>query len=110
MKKKLNISNDERISDILNAIMGVSAGDYQTRLIPSEKDDDIDAIMVGLNMLAEEIQSTKYSLEELLKEKTSNLSKSENTFNALANFASEKIFISIKILPLNMRTNHLPKF
>jgi len=93
MKQNFNISNDERISKILNAIMGVSAGDYQIRLIPSEKEDDIDAIMVGLNMLAEEIQSTKYSLEELLKEKTDNLSKSESKFHTLANFASEQIFI-----------------
>ncbi len=93
MNSNLNISSDERISKILNAIMGVSAGNYQTGLIPSEKDDEIDAIMVGMNMLAEEIRATRDSLEELLKKGTEKLTESEIKFSVLADSASEQIFI-----------------
>ena len=67
MNKDFKFSGDERISQILSSIMEISSGYYQTILIPSEKDDDIDAIMVGMNMLTEEIEATKY-IEELLKE------------------------------------------
>ncbi len=93
MNKNLNISGDERISKILNAIMGISAGEYQDRLIPSQKDDEIDAIMVGINMLTEEIKATRSSLEELLKERTEKLTETEIKFSTLANSASEQIFI-----------------
>ena len=101
MNKSLNILSDERISKILNAIMEISAGDYQTSLIPSEKNDEIDAITVGMNMLAEEIKATRLSLEELLKEKAEKLTDSENKFSTLADFASEQIFIIGKDFVLN---------
>ena len=87
MNKNLNISGDERISKILTAIMEISAGEYKNRLIPSQKDDEIDAIMVGINMLAEEIKATRSSLEELLKEGTEKLTESEIKFSTLADSA-----------------------
>ena len=92
MNKDFKFSGDERISQILSSIMEISSGYYQTILIPSEKDDDIDAIMVGMNMLTEEIKATKY-IEELLKERTDELTNSEIKFSTLADFASEQIFI-----------------
>ncbi|MCX6175172.1 MAG: PAS domain S-box protein [Ignavibacteriales bacterium] len=93
MNKNLNVSSDEKISKILNAIMEVAAGNYGTRLIPSEKNDEIDAIMVGLNMLAEEIEASGDSLERLLKERTNKLTESEIKYSTLAESASEHIFI-----------------
>jgi PAS domain S-box-containing protein len=93
MNKNLNISGDERISKILNAIMGISNGDYLTGLLPSEKNDEIDTIIVGMNMLAEEIKATRSSLEELLKERSEELTETEIKFSTLADSASEQIFI-----------------
>lgn len=93
MTKNFEYSRDQRISGILNAIMEISAGNYQIKLLPSEKKDEIDAIMVGLNMFVEEIKATRYILEELLRERTNKLAQSEIKYSTLADSASEQIFI-----------------
>jgi two-component system NtrC family sensor kinase len=62
---------DERIDQILTMIMEMAAGNHGIRVAPSDRDDDVDAIMTGLNMLCEElvenIQHLKTAQENLLQ-------------------------------------------
>jgi len=51
------LNNDPRIGEILNLILQVAGGNFEARAVPSEQGDELDAIISGLNMLAEEIKS-----------------------------------------------------
>jgi len=50
--------SDPRYENINNLILKYTLGDYTVRGTPSEKGDELDAIIIGLNTLAEEIQSS----------------------------------------------------
>jgi len=50
--------SDERINQILDLILKFAAGDLDSSLAPYNLNDDLDAIILGLNMLGEEL---KYS-------------------------------------------------
>lgn len=47
---------DPRIDLILSMIMELAAGNFAFRITPSNRDDEVDAVMVGLNMLGEELE------------------------------------------------------
>lgn len=49
--------NDKRLNDILEMIGRVAALDFSEQLHPSDKNDMIDAISLGLNMLSEELST-----------------------------------------------------
>jgi PAS domain S-box-containing protein len=55
---KNNILKDERIQQILDLLLKYTVGDYAPRGTVSEKKDEIDAIIIGLNTLAEEAQAS----------------------------------------------------
>jgi hypothetical protein len=46
---------DPRIDDIVARILSMAAGDLSSRLETSAAHDDVDAIIAGLNLLAEEL-------------------------------------------------------
>lgn len=50
-------SSDKRIQQIQDLMVQLAAGNLNARGAPSETGDDLDAIIVGLNMLAEELQA-----------------------------------------------------
>jgi PAS domain S-box-containing protein len=52
-------SKDPRIAEILDLLVKYATGDYSVRGNISEKGDEIDAIMVGLNTIAEEAHSSR---------------------------------------------------
>ncbi|MCE3226091.1 MAG: multi-sensor signal transduction histidine kinase [Bacteroidetes bacterium] len=58
MADKNNILKDERIQQILDLLLKYTVGDYAPRGTVSEKKDEIDAIIIGLNTLAEEAQAS----------------------------------------------------
>lgn len=53
---------DPRIAGMLDLITALSAGDLHARTEPSETGDEIDAVITGLNMLAEELEFTTSEL------------------------------------------------
>lgn len=62
------LNDDQRLNDILEMIGRVAALDFSETLSISEKNDMIDAIALGLNMLSEELQSNvveKSKLDEV---------------------------------------------
>ena len=59
---------DERIEQLLDVVMRIAAGDVDARATQSDRGDNLDALICGINMLAEEIGRTLSDTEELARE------------------------------------------
>ncbi len=64
MKDKPNVLDDPRVGKILDFILKLVSGDLKSRETLSGQGDDLDGIVIGLNVLAEEISSRVVSLTE----------------------------------------------
>ncbi len=64
---KLQPSNpeDPRIQEILNLIYELAVGNLEARGTVSENDDNLDGIITGLNLLAEEIADSVLKIKKL---------------------------------------------
>jgi diguanylate cyclase (GGDEF)-like protein/PAS domain S-box-containing protein len=85
--------NDQRIAEILEVIFKLAFGDLQARASPGDQGDDIDAIMTGLNMLAEELDARVAAIEKANGE----LHQSEARFKAIFNNALDGIAVVRKL-------------
>jgi hypothetical protein len=65
MKSQDNNAEDHRVQEILNLIYELAAGNLETRGTASENEDDLDGIITGLNMLAEEIADSVLKIKKL---------------------------------------------
>lgn len=59
------MSKDRRIVQISNQLVKLASGKFNTRLPTSEAMDEIDAIILGINMLGEELQAVTVSRDYL---------------------------------------------
>lgn len=50
------MSQDSRISEIQKLLLLYAAGDFDAHIVPSSRNDAFDAVIVGLNMLGEELR------------------------------------------------------
>ena len=55
--------SDSRIQAVLELIQGLASGNLQTRRESSDRGDELDAVIEGLNMLGEELAATTVSVE-----------------------------------------------
>ncbi|MBU0573989.1 MAG: hypothetical protein KKH83_05890 [Candidatus Margulisbacteria bacterium] len=55
---------DIRMIEILDVVQQLAMGNFTARAHVSGKNDDIDAIIAGLNMLAEELEARKTEIKE----------------------------------------------
>ncbi len=55
--------SDSRIQTVLELIHALAAGNLQARREPSDRADELDAVIEGLNMLGEELAATTVSVE-----------------------------------------------
>lgn len=64
MAEELFISGDEeRLKHITEQIVRLANADFGTPGVPSEKGDDLDAIVIGLNLLGEELEAYTQELK-----------------------------------------------
>ncbi len=56
---------DDRLGQVVQFIVALASGKLETRGVPSGSGDDLDAVIVGLNMLAEEFSAAYSKLEEV---------------------------------------------
>jgi rsbT co-antagonist protein RsbR len=77
---------DPRVEQILEAIMRLASGNLKTRTPPSDRGDEFDAIISGLNMLGEELSASieaeikiKQELELRVKQRTAELEEKMET-------------------------------
>jgi diguanylate cyclase (GGDEF)-like protein len=74
---------DPRLDRLVETVIALASGDLAARLEPSEAGDEIDAVTVGINMLAEELQVTHEDLERRVQERTVALEKATDDLQRL---------------------------
>jgi diguanylate cyclase (GGDEF)-like protein len=62
-----------RIEGVVDLLARLASGDLSARGVRSERDDDIDATVEGINMLAEELEASRDELERRVRERTAEL-------------------------------------
>jgi signal transduction histidine kinase len=67
-KSALIKQNEDRINVILNALLKYTTMDFSNKLVVSEKGDELDAIICGLNSLIEELEEHMNLLKDANKE------------------------------------------
>ncbi|WP_433802749.1 putative bifunctional diguanylate cyclase/phosphodiesterase [Actinomycetospora sp. CA-084318] len=73
-----------RLDELAGFVVELAAGRLDARLDPSHESDEIDAIIVGLNMLAEELQGLTHDLEGRVVERTRELADAHAALELLA--------------------------
>lgn len=85
-------TQDPRLNEVLELILQITSGNIEARGTPSERNDEFDAIITGLNMLGEEMSAAfnqigeaRDRLEKRVKERTVELEKSNKNLATLVN-------------------------
>lgn len=102
----MNEASDEghiaRLSELLNVVMELAAGNFSARAVVSHKGDELDALIAGINMLAEEINA-KFSensrLMETLERNMATMAAQHRTIMSLST-PSLQVWHGIVVLPL----------
>jgi diguanylate cyclase (GGDEF)-like protein len=77
-------SPDERLDQLVELVVELASGHLGARMPPSEAGDRIDAVTVGLNMLAEELQALSEDLEQRVVERTHQVEQAHRQLERLA--------------------------
>lgn len=64
---------DPRVERIVDLVMQLAAGELSARVEPSEAGDDLDAIILGVNMLAEDLHASLTDLEHRVEARTAEI-------------------------------------
>ena len=64
---------DERLADLVEGIVRIAGGDLETRLPVSESRDQLDAVITGFNVMAQELMGAQGELEARVKTRTAML-------------------------------------
>ena len=75
---------DDRLDQLLELVVELASGDTGARMTPSPAADEIDAVIVGVNMLAEELQALNGDLEARVTERTVQLEQAHLQLERLA--------------------------
>lgn len=62
-----------RIERVVDLLARLATGDLAARGVRSDQDDEIDAVIEGINMLAEELEAGRAELEQRVRERTAEL-------------------------------------
>ncbi len=75
---------DERLARLVDHVVELASGNLAARLEPSAASDRIDAVVVGINMLAEELEWLSHDLEARVAERTRQLRLAQHQLERLA--------------------------
>ena len=75
---------ESRIEDVVDLLAKLASGELDARGARSDLDDDIDAVIEGINMLAEELEASRAELEERVQERTAELESVNGDMHRLA--------------------------
>lgn len=88
------LENEKRINEIMDTLLQYTLMDFSKKIPVSEKGDELDAIIVGLNTLSEELESNMSQLKEseaALQKKTVELARSNRELEQFAYVASHDL-------------------
>ncbi|WP_417217126.1 putative bifunctional diguanylate cyclase/phosphodiesterase [Arthrobacter sp.] len=77
-------SADDRIGSIIEALIHIADGQFVKPLEPSASRDDVDAVMIGINAMAEELGATYEQLECRVRLRTQELAEARDSMIELA--------------------------
>ncbi len=75
---------DPRLEQLVELVVQIASGDLEARMEPSTDSDDIDAVIVGINMLAEDLRALNDNLEGRVEERTRQLGDAQRQLEQLA--------------------------
>ena len=62
--------DERRLDDLVDLIVQLASGDLSARMQPSPARDSVDAVITGINLLAEELDTIYKTLEQRVAERT----------------------------------------
>lgn len=68
---------DPRLQQLVDGVVRLAAGELDSRMVPSEKGDEIDAVITGVNLLAEELDYIYSDLEQRVADRTAALQRTQ---------------------------------
>ncbi len=80
--------DDNRLEQLVDLIVRLAAGDLSARLEPSEAADSVDAVITGINLLADELDHIYRTLEDRVAERTFALDQARVELERLALYDS----------------------
>jgi diguanylate cyclase len=75
---------DPRLERLVELVVQLASGELGARMEPSSAADEIDAVIVGINMLAEELEALNEDLEGRVAERTQQLEAAQEQLERLA--------------------------
>lgn len=75
---------DERVEQLVALLTRLATGDLSARGSTSPAEDDLDAIVLGVNMLAEELEASRAELERRVRERTAEFERLNHDVMQLA--------------------------
>lgn len=75
---------DGRLEQLVELVVALASGDGDVRMEPSPASDEIDAVIVGITMMAEELQALNDDLEARVAERTQQLEEAQQQLERLA--------------------------
>lgn len=75
---------EERLDRLVEFVVELASGRLDARMAPSTRADEIDSVIVGLNMLAEELQVLNDNLEKRVDERTRELAAAREQLQHMA--------------------------
>ncbi|GAA1778272.1 hypothetical protein GCM10009712_27330 [Pseudarthrobacter sulfonivorans] len=76
--------DDPRLSQLLEGIVRLASGDLQSRIAVSPARDELDAIIMGTNLLAEDLQIIYEELEQRVEDRTQLLHEAHREMQKMA--------------------------
>jgi len=77
-------AEDPRLQQLVETIVRLAGGDLNTRMKTSERRDDIDAVITGVNLLAEELDNIYSDLERRVADRTAMLGRAQAELEQMA--------------------------
>lgn len=79
---------DGRIDRVVLLLSRLASGELTARGTPSMSDDEIDAVIVGVNMLAEELEASRGELEQRVRERTAEFERLNHDIRQLTDLGN----------------------
>lgn len=77
-------AGDPRLQELVEDVVRLAAGDLNARIEPSENRDEIDAVITGVNLLAEELKHIHAELEARVASRTALLRRTQVELEQMA--------------------------
>lgn len=96
-------SSDPRVEQALTLLISLAAGDLSARVVLGDTNDELDGLLVGLNMLAEELEAStaelhaaRDELEERVRERTKELGEKTRLLESVLQNMGDGIVVTDK--------------